>query len=71
MYGGEAPAIPPQVVVLLAGYNNARYVRRTDPAELMDWILQVAAGVWGQAAGRQPGALRAEASCAHVSVGSP
>ncbi|KAL4448000.1 hypothetical protein ABPG75_005219 [Micractinium tetrahymenae] len=40
VYGGEAPDIPPKVVVLLAGYNNARYVKRTDPAELMDWILQ-------------------------------
>lgn len=46
VYGGEAPAIPPQVVVLLAGYNNARYVRRTDPAELMDWILQWLRYTW-------------------------
>lgn len=44
--GGEAPDIAPKVVVLLAGYNNARYVKRSDPAELMDWTVQV---------GSQPG----------------
>lgn len=44
--GGEAPAVPPKVVVLLAGYNNARYVRSSSPAELMDWILQVWCSWW-------------------------
>lgn len=46
LYGGEAPTLPPRVVVLLIGYNNARYAPATDPAEMIDWLLQWFAHNW-------------------------
>ena len=40
--GGETPDLPPpKLVVLLVGYNNARYKPESDPADKIDWLLQV------------------------------